>query len=168
MISVTKKIDVGVAVSLLQNRDSTEKYVDILAAKLELGEGQTLAHQDADGNWVLNEIPDYAEELAKCQRYYQKITGGVYAAISTSTTNLRFFVPTPVSMRANPAISGTLTGQAIYSNDDVLSNVTLSGVSTQLLNTSGVYVSANSSSNLAAYRAYNFCLINDLVLDANL
>ena len=168
LISVTKKIDVGVAVSLLQNRDSTEKYVDILAAKLELGEGQTLAHQDADGNWVLNEIPDYAEELAKCQRYYQKITGGVYAAISTSTTNLRFFVPTPVSMRANPAISGTLTGQAIYSNDDVLSNVTLSGVSTQLLNTSGVYVSANSSSNLAAYRAYNFCLINDLVLDANL
>ena len=154
--------------SFVQIQITQGNTANILAAKLELGEGQTLAHQDADGNWVLNEIPDYAEELAKCQRYYQKITGGVYAAISTSTTNLRFFVPTPVSMRANPAISGTLTGQAIYSNDDVLSNVTLSGVSTQLLNTSGVYVSANSSSNLAAYRAYNFCLINDLVLDANL
>lgn len=43
----------------------------IAAVKLELGSQQTLAHQDEDGNWVLNEIPDYGEELAKCQRYYQ-------------------------------------------------------------------------------------------------
>lgn len=40
--------------------------ITILAAKLELGDAQTLAHQDADGNWVLNEIPDYNEELLKC------------------------------------------------------------------------------------------------------
>lgn len=36
------------------------------AAKLELGDQQTLAHQDADGNWMLNEIPNYWEELLKC------------------------------------------------------------------------------------------------------
>ena len=41
------------------------------AAKLELGSQQTLAHQDADGNWSLNEIPDYGEQLARCQRYFQ-------------------------------------------------------------------------------------------------
>ena len=41
------------------------------AVKLELGSQQTLAHQDADGNWVLNEIPDYGEQLARCQRYFQ-------------------------------------------------------------------------------------------------
>lgn len=46
--------------------------VTILAAKLELGSQQTLAHQDADGNWVLNEIPDYGEQLARCQRYFQQ------------------------------------------------------------------------------------------------
>lgn len=40
--------------------------VTILAVKLELGTGQTLAHQDAEGNWVLNEIPDYHTELLKC------------------------------------------------------------------------------------------------------
>lgn len=40
--------------------------VIILAAKLELGTQQTLAHQDADGNWVLNEIPDYNEQLLRC------------------------------------------------------------------------------------------------------
>ena len=41
------------------------------AVKLELGSQQTLAHRDADGNWVLNEIPDYGEQLARCQRYFQ-------------------------------------------------------------------------------------------------
>ena len=44
-----------------------------IAAKLELGSQQTLAHQDADGNWVLNEIPDYGEQLARCQRYFRRI-----------------------------------------------------------------------------------------------
>ena len=41
------------------------------AAKLELGSQQTLAHQGENGNWVLNEIPDYREQLARCQRYFQ-------------------------------------------------------------------------------------------------
>ena len=50
------------------NRDSS---VTVKSAKLELGSRQTLAHQDADGNWVLNEIPDYGEQLARCQRYFQ-------------------------------------------------------------------------------------------------
>lgn len=44
----------------------------IKAVKLELGSQQTLAHQDTSGNWVLNEIPNYAEELAKCQRFFQR------------------------------------------------------------------------------------------------
>lgn len=50
---------------------SPSPIVTITAAKLELGTQQTLAHQDADGNWVLNEIPDYREQLARCQRYFQ-------------------------------------------------------------------------------------------------
>ena len=42
------------------------------AVKLEIGSTQTLAHQDADGNWVLNgPPPDKALELMKCQKYYQ-------------------------------------------------------------------------------------------------
>lgn len=43
--------------------------VSVKAVKLELGDKQTLAHQDDDGNWVLNEIPDYAEQVAICQQY---------------------------------------------------------------------------------------------------
>lgn len=42
--------------------------ITIVAAKLELGESQTLAHQ-VNGEWVLNEIPDYHTELLKCMQY---------------------------------------------------------------------------------------------------
>lgn len=38
----------------------------LIAAKLEIGTEQTLAHQE-NGTWVLNEVPDYEEELIKCQ-----------------------------------------------------------------------------------------------------
>lgn len=37
-----------------------------IAAKLELGTKQTLAHRE-NGVWVLNELPDYEDELVKCQ-----------------------------------------------------------------------------------------------------
>lgn len=43
--------------------------ISILAVKLELGDQQTLAHQDDNGNWVLNEIPNKAEQLAICSQY---------------------------------------------------------------------------------------------------
>ena len=43
--------------------------VKLVAIKLELGDTQTLAHQDENGNWVLNEIPDYAEQMAICAQY---------------------------------------------------------------------------------------------------
>lgn len=45
----------------------------VCAVKLELGDRQTLAHKDASGNWVLNEIPDYGEQLRRCQRYYRRL-----------------------------------------------------------------------------------------------
>lgn len=55
---------------------TTGEYSPILckAMKLELGSEQTLAHNEGTEEnpvWVLNEIPDYGEELRKCQRYYQ-------------------------------------------------------------------------------------------------
>lgn len=49
------------------------KSVNLIAAKLELGSQQTLAHQE-NGVWVLNEIPKFGEQLAACQRYYQVYT----------------------------------------------------------------------------------------------
>lgn len=85
--------------------------ITIRAVKLELGSISTLAY-DAP--------PNYAEELAKCQRYFQRISspaGGFvpFTAIgySNSTTSIRFAVGLPVTMRANPSIAHTLIMQAI-------------------------------------------------------
>lgn len=47
---------------------SYDNVYKIIAVGLELGSQQTLAHQE-NGVWVLNEIPDYGEQLRRCQRY---------------------------------------------------------------------------------------------------
>ena len=78
--------------------------VDLVAAKLEFGSSQTLAHKEGS-KWVLNEIPDYATELAKCQRYFYKTQGAFeYRGIAIS----RWYVSSgtielPVPMRIKPA-----------------------------------------------------------------
>ena len=76
------------------------------AAKLELGSQQTLAHQE-NGVWQLNEIPDYGEQLARCQRYFQ-----TFATESLRPTNALDFRPV---MRATPALSTiTVGGKTLY------------------------------------------------------
>lgn len=50
----------------LRSDFTLNSYLDIAAIKLELGSTQTLAHQE-NGTWVLNEIPDYEEQLIRCQ-----------------------------------------------------------------------------------------------------
>lgn len=80
----------------------------IAAVKLELGSQQTLAHQDEDGNWVLNEIPDYGEELAKCQRYCYALDGSPYNPqfrADVSENRLIGEIPFPVTMRTTPSVS---------------------------------------------------------------
>lgn len=88
--------------------DAVELMVDITssnakksffkAVKLELGTNQTLAHQDASGNWVLNDpLPDKTLELLKCQRYYQ-----VFSSADIRPTKAVDFRP---PMRVDPALS---------------------------------------------------------------
>lgn len=83
--------------------------ITIKAVKLELGTQQTLAHQYADGNWVLNEIPDYGEQLRRCQRYYQ-----LYSAAEQRPAKAVDCRPT---MRVDPS-QGTITidGTTYYYN----------------------------------------------------
>lgn len=84
--------------------------LDILAAKLELGEGQTLAHQDENGKWILNEIPDYTAELLKCQRYQVELmgtgssTGGVGVGIAQGTTSAIVLITLPNHLAKTPTI----------------------------------------------------------------
>lgn len=60
----------GVAVSIaMYNSGGGQALrfnVDAIAAKLELGSTQTLAHQE-NGVWVLNELPNFEEQLIRCK-----------------------------------------------------------------------------------------------------
>ena len=93
----------------------------ILAIKLELGSQQTLAHQDADGNWVLNEIPDYGEQLRRCQRYFVNFNPNkvnwfaMPPAVASNTTQAYSAVTLPVAMRAQPVV--TYGGNIALSQD---------------------------------------------------
>lgn len=58
-----------------------------IAAKLELGDTQTLAHKENE-KWVLNEIPDFGEQLRRCTYYAEKVESNDTPAITNST-----FVP---------------------------------------------------------------------------
>lgn len=83
----------------------------IRAVKLELGTQQTLAHQES-GVWGLNEIPDYGEQLRRCQRYcfvwgYGAKKTSCLAVMQCVQPGVLFgLIPTPVTMRNNPVVTG--------------------------------------------------------------
>lgn len=91
--------------------------VTFVAAKLELGSQQTLAHQEADGNWVLNDIPNYGEELAKCQRYLLPLKSNSCTGLANSDKLAYLYCPLPVSMRATPVLQRNSTEVALFPND---------------------------------------------------
>lgn len=78
------------------------KSADVLAVKVELGSTQTLAHKE-NGVWMLNEIPDFGEQLRRCQWYcrvykagttlpclaYPQPDGGWYASAGIPTNGMR-------------------------------------------------------------------------------
>ena len=77
----------SLAVFLYARSTSGAGEGSILAAKLELGSAQTLAHKE-NGVWVLNEIPDFGEQLRRCMYYAEKVESKDTPAITNST-----FVP---------------------------------------------------------------------------
>ena len=87
----------------------------LIAAKLEIGDKQTLAHNEGTVEnpiWVLNEVPNYGEQLAKCQRYFVRLkcdgttTRPLAFGYSFNTTVMRFSFSLPQQM-ANPTVSVT-------------------------------------------------------------
>lgn len=111
LYSITGVCSAGPQVVALSKRGSGANSVEIAASKLELGDTQTLAHQDDGGNWILNEIPSYAEQLARCQRFFYKLkTPSSYAArffngFAYNADTVRLTLPLPVPMRALPTLT---------------------------------------------------------------
>lgn len=94
--------------------------VGVIAVKLEMGPQQTLAHQE-NGVWVLNEIPDYGEELTKCMRYLQIISApydtsgnGVAIGYANNTVDLWVPIPLAVPMRKSPTPTIPTGGVSLF------------------------------------------------------
>ena len=92
----------------------------LVAVKLERGTEQTVAHQE-NGAWVLNEIPDYGEELVKCMRYLQVITtpydtsgNGVAIGYANNTVDLWVPIPLAVPMRISPTPTIPTGGVSLF------------------------------------------------------
>lgn len=103
----------------------------ILAAKLELGPTQTLAHREGD-RWVLNEVPEYGEQLRRCQRYFESTAWAVCLAVATATTTIEFCGSYyfKIEKRVPPVITVSTPSQAatIY---DTVANVYYTDVEVQ-------------------------------------
>lgn len=90
----------------------------LIAAKLELGSQQTIAHQNVNGNWVLNDPPpNKALELAKCQRYFVPEVAEWMAGENVPGSGLTLSIP--AALRAAPALMGL--DNKIYHNGEWIS-----------------------------------------------
>ena len=121
----------------------------VAVAKLELGPTQTLAHQDAAGNWVLNEVPEYGEQLRRCQRYAIDLHGptnyGVLGSgVARSTDRALIFCPLPVSMRVTPVATfgGSLT---LASNADAGRGYVVTAVNVDHINSNGITLNVDTA-----------------------
>lgn len=95
-------------------KTSAGGQLHLVAAKLELGDTQTLAHKDADGKWILNDPGDYAKTLWQCQRYLQ-----LYATESFRPSKAADCRPV---MRIDPAqTTMTISSTTYYANNAELS-----------------------------------------------
>ncbi len=121
----------------------------LVAAKLELGEEQTLARQEGSSWTLLDPPPDPVLELAKCQRYYQKktITGMWQPSSATAGSGYYFFPEENNGMRVSPTVLSPVdvavygpagwNGTAAMSIQSNRLTFTVSNVSGQTANTVG-------------------------------
>lgn len=131
-----------------------QNSVSPIAAKLEQGAVQTLAHQDADGNWVLNDPPpNKALELAKCQRYFIRFSGNTKnfcSGIVTNATLILAHIPTPMTMRITPAATFSALGAIVKGHTSSDTSVDITNVQNVLVTINGVRLQFVTAGGLEA------------------
>jgi hypothetical protein len=73
---------------------ATSNYWQITGVQLEAGSVATPF-----------EFEDISTTLAKCQRYFQKVPDGVFSGYGNGTTEARFTIPLPVTLRSSPTLA---------------------------------------------------------------
>ena len=143
----------------------------IFAAKLEVGDHQTLAIQGEDGTWQVVEQPD-PNEILKCYRYQflPESNSGfpIGYGFAFGTGAVRAIFPCPVRMRTNPSVvymTGDISGLSIFNNGTVKIPTAISATSNQ----PGGIGATISASGLASNRS---CIVRTtsakILFDANL
>lgn len=97
----TKLINVWPIITYNQ---STSQSIDIVDMYLEQSDHQTAFRQETDGNWAVNEIPNYWIEWLKCRQYFRVIKGPtLLTGVRDYSTTQTVGVPiTDGPMRAKP------------------------------------------------------------------
>lgn len=112
--------------------------IKLEAIEVVPGDHQTIVYTDNNGDLQFISASDYAEELAKCQRYL--LMGQLIGVpVTTLSGGCGFFVPTPQTMRAAPVIIGAPKVYKFNGIDDTGNEVTISPVNT-VLEKNGVYI----------------------------
>lgn len=155
--------------------------VNLIAAKLELGSRQTLAHKDSAGNWILNDaIPNREVELAKCMRYqinlnsFNKIYGFIGNGIRFGDKVAHIYVSLPVPLRKIPSIgySGSFNLSMVLQDlSQAIYTVTNMGIESNNCTNRLVNISVTTNQSLNSHDL-NLVVANDtnayILLDANL
>lgn len=129
-------------IRLLTSASVTVSDVTILAAKLELGDTQTLAHKENE-KWVLNEIPDFGEQLRRCQRYFVRLTNAYGYGWTYSSSVANFLVPLPTTLRANPVVKLTKNGEIQTING----STAVTGFEAKGIHPNGLAIDLHNSAN---------------------
>lgn len=152
-----------------------------VAAKLEVGEGQTLAYQDKSGVWNFIPQPDmsYQTQLSQCQPYQIELNiyGLQYPTIGSAvkgTGGWYAVIPLPTTMRLSPAISITNGSFVVECTDGAfsVSNLTLLSFTCNmaifLLTFSGAAPTSASAGTFYAVGSAAGVNAPSIILDANL
>ena len=137
------------------------------SAKPEEGEGQTLAYKDSTGAWHRLPQPedgDYAGQLAKCQAYQVVINTLDIIGTTNNATTLYANIPTPVTMRAIPAIenNGVFSVRGGGTNQANLTAATYNSS----LNANGIRVGI--AGQFTVNEPYSVSIYSPIILNANL
>lgn len=141
---------------VIQSLNTGSGSFSIKAVKLELGDAQTLAHKE-NGAWVLNEIPDFGEQLRRCVYYAEKIEDGNTPVIMNATfipagaTSATFVLPyerkrTSPSIRFNDVSNYRVIVRSMSGNTSAfgISNISILDVGTTKASVLVTFSSATS------------------------
>lgn len=104
----------------IYNSTASSGVLNLKACKLELGPKQTLGRQ-VNGVWVLNEIPNFAEEVARCNPVHTYNLGTLSANASITldpNTGIYSSVETQIRATQGGAYTITLTAPTGYTITD--------------------------------------------------